>query len=217
MLDTIENLGFKAFLVGGYVRDYIWGIMTNDIDICTNAPSKVLLDVFSEYKPKQFKYDSLKFSIDNLHFDISRIRKEAYQNGNLIVTYTNSIYDDYLRRDFTFNGIYMNKRGYIFTFDDSYDDAISKRISFIGNSYERISEDPSRLLRYIYISLKNDLTIDDTSFSNKLFMKYIKDKNNCYIVNYYLTKIRSINKPELLRKYLTILGLSKKCEMFLID
>ena len=214
VMDFIEKSGYKVFLVGGYVRDSIWNVVTNDIDMCTDAPSDVLLDIFSDYKPKLFKYDSIKFNIENLHFDISRMRKEEYSRGKLVVSYSNDIYDDYLRRDFTFNGIYMNKSGNIFTFDSSYKDVIEKRICFIGKPSDRINEDPSRLLRYIYIALKNDLMIEKLNFSQKKFFNFVSNKRNNYIVEFYLNKIKKINKPELLKKYIFVLALDKKLLKF---
>ena len=46
ILNRIEENGFEAYIVGGYVRDHILGIDSNDIDICTNAKVKDILDIF---------------------------------------------------------------------------------------------------------------------------------------------------------------------------
>ena len=42
VLKTIIDNGFEAYIVGGYVRDYLLGIESNDVDICTNALPKDL-------------------------------------------------------------------------------------------------------------------------------------------------------------------------------
>ena len=42
VLKKIENNGYEAYLVGGYVRDMVLGKKTYDIDICTNALPKEL-------------------------------------------------------------------------------------------------------------------------------------------------------------------------------
>ena len=46
ILVEIENAGYEAYLVGGYVRDYLLGIKSLDVDICTNALPKDLHKLF---------------------------------------------------------------------------------------------------------------------------------------------------------------------------
>ena len=36
VLEKIEENGFEAYIVGGYVRDYLLGIESNDIDISSS-------------------------------------------------------------------------------------------------------------------------------------------------------------------------------------
>ena len=48
ILKKIENAGFEAYLVGGYVRDYLLGIKSLDVDICTNALPKDLHKLFQK-------------------------------------------------------------------------------------------------------------------------------------------------------------------------
>ena len=37
ILETLENEGYQAYLVGGYVRDYLLGVTSFDVDIATDA------------------------------------------------------------------------------------------------------------------------------------------------------------------------------------
>ena len=37
-----------AYIVGGFVRDYLLGIESNDIDITTNATPKELQEIFKD-------------------------------------------------------------------------------------------------------------------------------------------------------------------------
>ena len=46
ILNKIEKCGFEAYIVGGYVRDYLLGIKSYDIDICTNALPKDIAKIF---------------------------------------------------------------------------------------------------------------------------------------------------------------------------
>ena len=46
ILNIICDNGYKAYIVGGFVRDYLLGINSNDIDITTNATPKELQEIF---------------------------------------------------------------------------------------------------------------------------------------------------------------------------
>ena len=46
VLFKLEKSGFEAYVVGGYVRDYLLGIESFDVDICTNALPKDIIKVF---------------------------------------------------------------------------------------------------------------------------------------------------------------------------
>ena len=46
VLNKIEEHGFEAYIVGGFVRDYILGTESTDIDICTNALPKDIIKIF---------------------------------------------------------------------------------------------------------------------------------------------------------------------------
>ena len=47
ILRKIENNGFEAYVVGGFVRDNLLGIYTTDVDICTNALPKDIIKIFA--------------------------------------------------------------------------------------------------------------------------------------------------------------------------
>ena len=38
LIRKLSENGFEAYIVGGYVRDYLLGVNSTDIDISTNAP-----------------------------------------------------------------------------------------------------------------------------------------------------------------------------------
>ena len=49
LLKKIEDCGFKAYIVGGFVRDYLLGIESVDVDICTNAKPVDIKNIFIIY------------------------------------------------------------------------------------------------------------------------------------------------------------------------
>ena len=59
ILEMITNKGFKAYVVGGYVRDYLRKIKSIDVDICTNARVKDLMEIFKDYKVTPLEYGNI--------------------------------------------------------------------------------------------------------------------------------------------------------------
>ena len=48
ILDKLINNGYEAYIVGGYVRDYLLSLESNDIDICTNATIDEIINIFGD-------------------------------------------------------------------------------------------------------------------------------------------------------------------------
>ena len=46
LLKEFKDNGYKAYIVGGYVRDHILGIESSDVDITTNATPKEVIELF---------------------------------------------------------------------------------------------------------------------------------------------------------------------------
>ena len=80
VLNRIEENGFEAYVVGGYVRDKILGNESSDIDICTNARVKELLDIFSDINITSNEYGSVKIVTNKLRMDITTYRKDMRYN-----------------------------------------------------------------------------------------------------------------------------------------
>ena len=82
ILDEIESAGFVAYIVGGYVRDKILGVITADIDIITNATPKDLNGIFKNIKKTYLDYGAVKLYIDNHIIDITTFRREFDYKNN---------------------------------------------------------------------------------------------------------------------------------------
>ena len=57
LLNQFEEKGYKAYIVGGFVRDYVLGINSEDVDIATSATPKEIMQ--EKIKNKKTKYDNL--------------------------------------------------------------------------------------------------------------------------------------------------------------
>lgn len=170
ILKTLEDNGYEAYLVGGFIRDKILHIKSFDIDICTNAKPEDLEKLFNI---KVNDYGSLSFKLNKYSIDITTFRKELeYQKRKPIkIEYVDTLEEDIKRRDFTINAICMNSKGKIIDLVNGLDDIHNKTIRIIGDASPKLQEDPLRILRAIRLATILDFKIED-----KLF-KSIKDNN----------------------------------------
>lgn len=165
VLDKIEQSGYKAYMVGGFVRDYLLGIESNDIDITTNATPKQLQEIFQELDLSSLEYGSVTLMVNKIRFEITTFRKEIQYVDHrrpLEVEYIDDLYQDLQRRDFTINTICMDKNLEIIDFLNGREDLENKMIKTVGDANKKLEEDSLRILRAIRFatSLGFDLSLD---------------------------------------------------------
>ena len=112
VLNIFFNNGFEAYIVGGYVRDKLLDIKTNDIDICTNAKPKDIVKLFDIQSSDETQYGAVKIIYKNYNFDVTTFRKDIKYEDNrrpIKIKYINDLKKDLLRRDFTVNTLCIDK------------------------------------------------------------------------------------------------------------
>ncbi len=139
-------------LVGGCVRDSILSMPVQDVDLVVNiTPENIITKLKKNnipYLTTGLKFGTITAIINNTHFEITSLREEISYNGrHPKIVYTNSFKKDALRRDFTFNAIYIDKNGDLFDPFSGKNDLKQGIVRFIGDADERIKEDPLRILR----------------------------------------------------------------------
>lgn len=163
ILEMITNNGFKAYVVGGYVRDYLRKIKTNDIDICTNARVKDLMEIFKDYKVRPLEYGNILLETKDYLYEITTFRKDIdyINNRKPIIEYVDTLEEDITRRDFTVNSICMDKDGKIIDLLNGKKDLNKKIIRTIGDPYFKIKQDSLRILRAIRFASCLNFKIED--------------------------------------------------------
>lgn len=141
-------------LVGGCVRDFLQnGTIAEDIDIATTASpsevSEILKSAGMHVIPTGIKHGTVTCVYNNKPYEITTLRKDIQTNGrHAKVIFTKDFKEDSLRRDFTFNALYMNKNGELSDYHNGQEDLKKRSVCFIGNPQDRIEEDYLRILRY---------------------------------------------------------------------
>ena len=157
--------GYKLFLVGGSVRDYLLEKVEFDLDVVTDAtPLEMSQFLSKENCDYTFdKFGAVRYFGFNRRFDITTLRKEEdyidYRRPNKI-TFVKDIKIDAIRRDFTINAMYMDASLTIFDFYNGQQDLKNHLLKMVGNPFIRLKEDPLRIIRGLRFASDFDLNID---------------------------------------------------------
>ncbi len=150
LASLFNNNSHRLYIVGGTSRDYLLSKEVLDYDFATDATptemKKFLVDADYTFE----KYGSVKLKIVGNHVDITTLRKESKYIDSRHpsqIEFTTKIEEDYLRRDFTINAIYIDENFKVIDFCGGLNDLKNKIIRFIGDPYIRIKEDPLRIIR----------------------------------------------------------------------
>lgn len=163
LLGEISDKGYQAYIVGGFVRDYILGIDSNDIDINTNATPQEVKEIFKDSCLPNEDYGSVTVIKKGIRFEITTFRKEMAYIDNRRPTeiqYIDDLYQDLLRRDFTINTLCMNKDGEIIDFLGGRSDIDNKIVRTVGKAKIRFEEDSLRILRAVRFATILDFKLD---------------------------------------------------------
>lgn len=161
IIETIENEGFSAYIVGGSVRDLILGIEPNDWDIATNGTPDEIEGIFGKLDDYRIKTLGKKhgtitlFESDNSRTALSEITTfridGRYSDARHpdSVKFSSSLSEDLRRRDFTINALAMDKNGKIIDPLMGLKDIEERIIKAVGDPAARFNEDALRILRGI--------------------------------------------------------------------
>ena len=182
LINKISESGFEAYIVGGFVRDYLLGLKSNDIDICTNATPRELKEIFEDDLESNEDYGTVTIIYHNIRFDIATFRKDIGYNDNRRpdkVEYIDDLYEDLKRRDFSINTFCIDKDNNIIDYFNAKKDLDNRLIKCIGDPVTKFNEDALRILRCIRFATVLDFNIDKDT-EDAIFKCRSKIKNLSY-------------------------------------
>ena len=164
-LEKLINHGYKAYIIGGYVRDKLLGHKTFDIDIATSATPLEVASIFNVACKE--KYGSIYFKEEKYSIDITTFRKDFnYKNRYPEIKYVSTLLEDVVRRDFTINAIGMDIDGKLYDYVGGLDDIKNKVVRSIGDADIKFKEDPLRILRALRLSICYGLDIEEKTLNS---------------------------------------------------
>ena len=160
---ALEEAGFRAYAVGGCVRDALLGNPAHDYDLCTSAEPEQTAQVFSGYSLVRNgeKHGTIGVVIGGEVIEITTFRTEGgYQDSRHPdwVKFVGTVAEDLARRDFTVNAMAFNpSEGYIDPWGGQ-EDLQTKVLRAVGDPEVRFREDALRILRGVRFAVRFGLT-----------------------------------------------------------
>jgi tRNA nucleotidyltransferase (CCA-adding enzyme) len=165
----LSNAGYGCFLVGGATRNMAMGRKPEDFDIATDATPAQVMKLFRRVVPTGIEHGTVTVLLQEGQIEVTTFRTESgYSDGRHpdSVGFSDSIYEDLKRRDFTMNAIALDlASGKLIDPHDGLADIKRKMIRAIGDPVERFTEDGLRPLRAIRFAGKLGFAIDEATLA----------------------------------------------------
>ncbi|MBB1490282.1 CCA tRNA nucleotidyltransferase [Paracoccus sp. MC1854] len=143
----------RALVVGGAVRNALLDEPVDDIDIATDARPERVVDLARaaglKPVPTGIEHGTITVVADGRGFEVTTFRRDVETDGRrAVVAFSDRIEEDAARRDFTMNALYAEASGQVLDPVGGLPDLAARRVRFVGDPDERITEDYLRILRF---------------------------------------------------------------------
>lgn len=165
--------GYKAYLVGGAVRDLLLNKEPKDYDLGTDASPEQVRTLFrnSRIIGRRFKLNHVYFKGGKI-IEVSTFRRSSAPDEEIAEEskITDNLYgdaeSDAFRRDLTINGLFYDLSTFdVIDYVGGVQDLRDGVIKIIGDPEERFKEDPVRMIRAVRHAARANFKIDPKTHS----------------------------------------------------
>lgn len=166
----LTRAGYKAYLVGGCVRDLLVGRTPKDFDVATSATPNEIKATFrnSRIIGRRFRLAHVFFGSKIIETATFRANPRDEDEHDLLIRRDNVFgteAEDAKRRDFTINGLFYDvEREEVIDHVTGLQDLEAKLIRTIGDPDVRFQEDPVRMLRAIKFAARLDFGFEPSTW-----------------------------------------------------
>ena len=166
----LTRAGYKAYLVGGCVRDLLVHRTPKDFDVATSATPNEIKATFrnSRIIGRRFRLAHVFFGSKIIETATFRANPRDEDDHDLLIRRDNVFgteQEDAKRRDFTINGLFYDvEREEVIDHVGGLADLEAKLIRTIGDPDIRFQEDPVRMLRAIKFAARLDFGFEPATW-----------------------------------------------------
>lgn len=176
VVDTLNENGFEAFVVGGAVRDAMLGQSPDDWDVTTNAMAEQTKQCFDRHFDTGIKHGTITVLMDKKPVEVTTYRIDGEYKDNRrpeSVAFTADIKEDLKRRDFTINAMAYNDEVGLVDLYGGAEDLKNKIIRCVGDADIRFNEDALRIMRAIRFVARLGFDIEEKTFESIKKNRYL--------------------------------------------
>jgi tRNA nucleotidyltransferase/poly(A) polymerase len=161
--------GFRAYLVGGCVRDLLLGTVPKDFDVATDATPEQVLSLYPDAQQVGAHFGVVLVNLQGASIEVATFRSDhAYLDGRrpLGVTFESDPRQDAIRRDFTINAMFLDpESNAVLDYVGGMADLDARLIRAIGDPELRFREDHLRMLRAVRFAARLNFQIESGTFA----------------------------------------------------
>ena len=187
IISILNANGYKAYAVGGCVRDALMGKPSCDIDIATNALPEKNAQIMTAKNIKiaetGLKHGTVTAVLNHNPYEITTFRKDGdYTECRHpeSVFFVSNIQEDLSRRDFTINAMAYNEEEGIIDLFGGKEDLKNGVIRAVGDADTRFNEDALRIMRALrfasVLGFKLEEKTKKAALDNKMLLKNIANE-----------------------------------------
>ncbi|ETA52975.1 CCA tRNA nucleotidyltransferase [Ponticoccus alexandrii] len=153
VMGMLEDAGYQAHAVGGCVRNALLGEPVADVDISTDARPETVIALAEaaglKPVPTGIDHGTITVVAKGEPFEVTTYRADVETDGRrAVVRFADTMAEDAVRRDFTMNALYADRRGAVVDPLGGLPDLRARHLRFIEDAAQRIREDYLRTLRF---------------------------------------------------------------------
>lgn len=167
IMRQLDEAGFKAYLVGGGVRDLLLGGHPKDFDVATDAKPEQIKRIFRGARIIGRRFQIVHVRIGREVIEVTTFRgphDEARSDEGMLLrdNVYGTLESDAMRRDFSVNALYYSIKDFsVYDYASGLEDLKHRTLRIIGDPATRYKEDPVRMLRAVRFAAKLGFSIED--------------------------------------------------------